>query len=108
MLCIFQKRLTIQLIFVGKALCLHRSLNDDGRRLPVSSYTYQTLPKVITFTYVQFKFSCRGTYLVFEDGVVDSPSIKERSWVNNRFHFDNVGRAMLTLFTVSTFEGWPS
>lgn len=51
---------------------------------------------------------CRGTYLVFEGGAVDSPSIKERSWINNRFHFDNVGRAMLTLFTVSTFEGWPS
>lgn len=28
-------------------------------------------------------------------------------WENNRFHFDNVAKAMLTLFTVSTFEGWP-
>lgn len=53
-------------------------------------------------------FICRGTYLVFEGGAVDSPTIKERIWSNNKFHFDNVGRAMLTLFTVSTFEGWPS
>lgn len=34
--------------------------------------------------------------------------MKEREWEQNRFHFDNVAKAMLTLFTVSTFEGWPS
>uniref|UniRef100_A0A182XPJ7 Ion transport domain-containing protein n=1 Tax=Anopheles quadriannulatus TaxID=34691 RepID=A0A182XPJ7_ANOQN len=49
-----------------------------------------------------------GTYLVFEDGNVDKPVSKEREWSNNRFHFDDVQKAMLTLFTVSTFEGWPS
>uniref|UniRef100_A0A182YN23 Voltage-dependent L-type calcium channel subunit alpha n=1 Tax=Anopheles stephensi TaxID=30069 RepID=A0A182YN23_ANOST len=51
---------------------------------------------------------CHGTYLVFEDGNVDKPVSKEREWSNNRFHFDDVQKAMLTLFTVSTFEGWPS
>lgn len=33
--------------------------------------------------------------------------MKERTWKKNRFHFDDVAKAMLTLFTVSTFEGWP-
>lgn len=32
---------------------------------------------------------------------------KERAWDVNIFNFDNVSKAMLTLFTVSTFEGWP-
>lgn len=48
-----------------------------------------------------------GTYLVFENGQVNTPVIKERIWDNNKFNFDNVAKGMLTLFTVSTFEGWP-
>lgn len=51
---------------------------------------------------------CNGTYLVYEDGDINRPSMQERSWDPNRFHFDNVLKAMLTLFTVSTFEGWPA
>ncbi|XP_055313578.1 muscle calcium channel subunit alpha-1 isoform X5 [Sitodiplosis mosellana] len=51
--------------------------------------------------------TCNGTYLVFENGQVTTPVIKEREWVNNKFNFDNVAKGMLTLFTVSTFEGWP-
>ncbi|XP_050519467.1 muscle calcium channel subunit alpha-1 isoform X6 [Diabrotica virgifera virgifera] len=51
---------------------------------------------------------CNGTYLVYENGDIGRPSMKERSWDPNRFHFDNVLKAMLTLFTVSTFEGWPA
>lgn len=30
-----------------------------------------------------------------------------RIWTNAKFHFDNVPQALLTLFTVATFEGWP-
>ncbi|XP_024943014.1 muscle calcium channel subunit alpha-1 isoform X2 [Cephus cinctus] len=50
---------------------------------------------------------CRGTFLTFEEGSISKPVLKEREWILNRFHFDNVAKAMLTLFTVSTFEGWP-
>ncbi|KAH8409975.1 hypothetical protein KR009_003411, partial [Drosophila setifemur] len=50
---------------------------------------------------------CFGTYLVYDDGDVHKPRLKEREWSNNRFHFDDVAKGMLTLFTVSTFEGWP-
>lgn len=46
--------------------------------------------------------------MVFEDGDIAKPQMKPREWENNRFHFDNVAKAMLTLFTVSTFEGWPN
>ncbi|GBP31096.1 Muscle calcium channel subunit alpha-1 [Eumeta japonica] len=46
----------------------------------------------------------RGTYLVFENR---DYVVKSREWKRNDFHFDNVMKGMLTLFTVSTFEGWP-
>lgn len=49
-----------------------------------------------------------GTYLLFESGDVTNPVRREREWEHNTFHFDNVAKAMLTLFTVSTFEGWPA
>ncbi|XP_011051196.1 PREDICTED: muscle calcium channel subunit alpha-1 isoform X3 [Acromyrmex echinatior] len=51
---------------------------------------------------------CQGTYLEFENSNIDKPIVKHREWQQHRFHFDNVAKAMLTLFTVSTFEGWPS
>uniref|UniRef100_A0A8C5R6D1 Voltage-dependent L-type calcium channel subunit alpha n=1 Tax=Leptobrachium leishanense TaxID=445787 RepID=A0A8C5R6D1_9ANUR len=51
---------------------------------------------------------CKGKYIVYKDGDVNSPSIRERHWHNSDFNFDNVLNAMMALFTVSTFEGWPS
>ncbi|KAM8715266.1 hypothetical protein ACLKA7_002335 [Drosophila subpalustris] len=54
------------------------------------------------------KEECFGTYLVYEDGDINKPRLKEREWDNNGFHFDDVAKGMLTLFTVSTFEGWPN
>ncbi|KAH8378094.1 hypothetical protein KR093_009147, partial [Drosophila rubida] len=54
------------------------------------------------------KEECYGTYLVYEGGDMNKPRLKEREWDNNGFHFDDVAKGMLTLFTVSTFEGWPS
>ncbi|XP_039761225.1 muscle calcium channel subunit alpha-1-like isoform X7 [Pararge aegeria] len=50
------------------------------------------------------KDECRGTYLVFENR---NYVVRDREWKRNEFHFDNVMKGMLTLFTVSTFEGWP-
>ncbi|XP_053326031.1 voltage-dependent L-type calcium channel subunit alpha-1D [Spea bombifrons] len=51
---------------------------------------------------------CKGKYIVYKDGDVNNPSIRERHWHNSDFNFDNVLSAMMALFTVSTFEGWPS
>ncbi|CAG4985227.1 unnamed protein product [Colias eurytheme] len=47
---------------------------------------------------------CQGAYLVYKN---NKPTIEDRIWMKNKFNFDNVLNGMLTLFTVSTFEGWP-
>ncbi|XP_074491971.1 calcium channel, voltage-dependent, L type, alpha 1D subunit, a isoform X5 [Sebastes fasciatus] len=51
---------------------------------------------------------CKGTYILYKDGDVNQPTIHKRLWHNSDFNFDNVLMAMMALFTVSTFEGWPS
>ncbi|XP_063063855.1 voltage-dependent L-type calcium channel subunit alpha-1D [Engraulis encrasicolus] len=50
---------------------------------------------------------CKGTFIVFKDGDMNHPMVRERVWENSEFNFDNVPMGMLALFTVSTFEGWP-
>ncbi|XP_075405129.1 voltage-dependent L-type calcium channel subunit alpha-1D isoform X3 [Tenrec ecaudatus] len=50
---------------------------------------------------------CRGLFILYKDGEVDNPVVRERIWQNSDFNFDNVLSAMMALFTVSTFEGWP-
>ncbi|KAM5231009.1 voltage-dependent L-type calcium channel subunit alpha-1D isoform 1-T1 [Hipposideros larvatus] len=50
---------------------------------------------------------CRGLFILYKDGDVDNPVVRERVWQNSDFNFDNVLSAMMALFTVSTFEGWP-
>nr|XP_040048262.1 voltage-dependent L-type calcium channel subunit alpha-1D isoform X1 [Gasterosteus aculeatus aculeatus] len=50
---------------------------------------------------------CRGTFVVYKDGDMNHPMVRERIWENSDFNFDNVLQGMLALFTVSTFEGWP-
>ncbi|CAM4717079.1 unnamed protein product [Leuciscus chuanchicus] len=51
---------------------------------------------------------CKGTFVVYKDGDVSHPMVKERIWLNSDFNFDNVLMGMMALFTVSTFEGWPA
>jgi len=36
------------------------------------------------------------------------PEVKPRTWKRQKFHYDNVPTAMLTLFAVQTTEGWPA
>ena len=50
---------------------------------------------------------CRGQYVEYRDGDINKPQLLDREWENYDFHYDNVFAAMLTLFTVQTFEGWP-
>ncbi|XP_057218816.1 calcium channel, voltage-dependent, L type, alpha 1D subunit, a isoform X5 [Triplophysa rosa] len=52
--------------------------------------------------------ACKGTYILFKEGDVNQPTIQKRQWHNSEFNFDNVLMAMMALFTVSTFEGWPA
>ncbi|XP_029912124.1 voltage-dependent L-type calcium channel subunit alpha-1D isoform X2 [Myripristis murdjan] len=51
---------------------------------------------------------CKGTYILYSNGDTALPMVKERIWYNSDFNFDNVLMAMMALFTVSTFEGWPA
>ncbi|CAG2107784.1 unnamed protein product [Medioppia subpectinata] len=47
---------------------------------------------------------CQGHFIDYVD---NKPEVKAREWKNYAFNFDDIGEAMLTLCTVSTFEGWP-
>uniref|UniRef100_A0A3P9KIY7 Calcium channel, voltage-dependent, R type, alpha 1E subunit b n=1 Tax=Oryzias latipes TaxID=8090 RepID=A0A3P9KIY7_ORYLA len=47
---------------------------------------------------------CRGFYIDYSR---DKKEVKRREWKRHEFHYDNVCWALLTLFTVSTGEGWP-
>uniref|UniRef100_A0A670KL73 Voltage-dependent L-type calcium channel subunit alpha n=1 Tax=Podarcis muralis TaxID=64176 RepID=A0A670KL73_PODMU len=53
-------------------------------------------------------YECKGTFIVYKDGDVAHPMVRERAWLNSDFNFDNVLSGMMALFTVSTFEGWPA
>ncbi|XP_029921994.1 voltage-dependent N-type calcium channel subunit alpha-1B isoform X2 [Myripristis murdjan] len=47
---------------------------------------------------------CRGQFLDYDR---DDVAAQPREWKKYEFHYDNVIWAFLTLFTVSTGEGWP-
>ncbi|XP_029356757.1 voltage-dependent R-type calcium channel subunit alpha-1E [Echeneis naucrates] len=47
---------------------------------------------------------CQGYYI---DYGKDKKEVKRRDWKRHEFHYDNIIWALLTLFTVSTGEGWP-
>ncbi|XP_028827231.1 calcium channel, voltage-dependent, P/Q type, alpha 1A subunit, b isoform X6 [Denticeps clupeoides] len=53
----------------------------------------------------EFERECRGEYLVYDR---DEVKAQKREWQKYDFHYDNVLWALLTLFTVSTGEGWPT
>ena len=46
----------------------------------------------------------RGYYIDYSR---DKKEVRRREWKRHEFHYDNVCWALLTLFTVSTGEGWP-
>ncbi|KAG7229540.1 hypothetical protein INR49_031964 [Caranx melampygus] len=51
--------------------------------------------------------SCRGWYIKYQEGALHEMEVHERKWTNSQLNFDNILNGMLTLFTISTFEGWP-
>ncbi|KAK6980046.1 voltage-dependent calcium channel type A subunit alpha-1, partial [Biomphalaria glabrata] len=52
---------------------------------------------------------CQGQFFEYS-GSSDQPvvTVQNREWRRQDFHYDNIVMAMLTLFTVTTGEGWPS
>ena len=51
---------------------------------------------------------CKGHYVTFTEYDYAQPVILEREWQNSDWNFDDIGNAMVTLFTSSTGEGWPA
>lgn len=51
--------------------------------------------------YLRDQSECVGTY------TDDFGREQERVWVNAYGNFDNIGNGLLTLFEVSSLEGWP-
>ncbi|CAN9512133.1 unnamed protein product [Ophioblennius macclurei] len=51
--------------------------------------------------------TCRGWYIKYQEGALNEMEIHKREWINSELNFDNILNGMLTLFTISTFEGWP-
>ena len=50
----------------------------------------------------------RGEYYVFSSySDTLPPDVQPRLWKKQKFHYDTVPTAMLTLFAVQTTEGWP-
>ncbi|KAM3728724.1 Voltage-dependent calcium channel [Dirofilaria immitis] len=55
----------------------------------------------------RFARECHGQYFVFENPDT-LPRVETREWRLRPFNYDNTVNAMLTLFVVTTGEGWPS
>uniref|UniRef100_A0A8C9TT78 Calcium voltage-gated channel subunit alpha1 E n=1 Tax=Scleropages formosus TaxID=113540 RepID=A0A8C9TT78_SCLFO len=50
----------------------------------------------------------KGKFFYCTDGSKDTQKeLKKREWKRHEFHYDSIVWALLTLFTVSTGEGWP-
>ncbi|PAV77952.1 hypothetical protein WR25_14032 [Diploscapter pachys] len=54
----------------------------------------------------RFAEDCHGQYFIF-DSQNDAPRVEYREWRLRPFNYDNTLNAMLTLFVVTTGEGWP-
>ena len=50
----------------------------------------------------------QGEYFIFSTADEFPPQVMPRVWKRQKFHYDNVPTAMLTLFAVQTTEGWPA
>lgn len=72
---------------------------------PQGSGVFFFPPVAVSFQW-QFPLTSRGQY--FEYSELGKPETKPRRWTSQDFVYDNVYYAILTLFTVSTGEGWPT
>ncbi|XP_014661450.1 PREDICTED: muscle calcium channel subunit alpha-1-like [Priapulus caudatus] len=51
--------------------------------------------------------TCVGQFFEYNEGDINKPEVADREWTNSDYNFDHVSNALLALFTVTTFEGWP-
>ena len=72
--------------------------------LALSDHSLLLISAFFTLVFYSLRLCLRGHFLDYDkDGVKSQP----REWKKYEFHYDNVLWAFLTLFTVSTGEGWP-
>ena len=91
--------------FTGYFLLLYRRDENDSWALPVC---WNVIPvPFCLYLKICRTWYFRGKFIVFKNGHLDSPEVHDRVWKVNDFNFDNVFFAMLSLYTVMTFEGWP-
>lgn len=94
------------LLSAGEVLSLHRRCQVKAGGLQVSCGCLGVSTEARARPSSRLCVS-RGTYIVYSIGETALPQVRERLWYNSDFNFDNVLMAMMALFTVSTFEGWP-
>eukprot|EP01083_Nonionella_stella_P162263 532512_1 len=56
---------------------------------------------------VQHMSECVGTFNVTSE-FINEALVLPREWANSRSNFDNIGAAFLTLFSITTLDGWIS
>ena len=96
-----------------------RQVDQEAVKL-LAHYRDELLPKILhTLKIPYFKISItkpqlpicsfifRGEYFVYATRNDFPPHVMQRLWKRQKFHYDNVPIAMLTLFAVQTTEGWP-
>lgn len=112
--------------FQGKILLLYRWVQGPGEGLQVSLnpppphfFTLHTIFSLLNIcvlktipctcltllSFIYAFMSSRGQFLDYDK---DEVAAMPREWKKYEFHYDNVLWAFLTLFTVSTGEGWPT
>ncbi|KAF5405242.1 hypothetical protein PHET_01289 [Paragonimus heterotremus] len=108
---------TIELVLKAVFDCVVSSLKNVFNILIVY-WLFQFIFAVIAVQLFQGKFfycndiskmtreECQGQYFEYNDR--GEPALQTRKWSSRDFNYDNVIYAMLTLFTVTTGEGWPA
>lgn len=118
----------------GEVFLLHRQFEGHRKGLPVrlqvpSSCIFSSVLRlasldISSLTHCFFLSLCPSVLCVFSISISffsvllcfrgyyidygkDKKEMKRREWKRHEFHYDNVIWALLTLFTVSTGEGWP-
>lgn len=105
-------------LFKGKFFyCTDESkgLQKDCKLVPVTNCVFSflrnldgvklELAPLCPLSFIYASVSSRGQFLDYDKEEV---AAMPREWKKYEFHYDNVLWAFLTLFTVSTGEGWPT
>uniref|UniRef100_A0A8C7ZJ38 Voltage-dependent P/Q-type calcium channel subunit alpha-1A n=1 Tax=Oryzias sinensis TaxID=183150 RepID=A0A8C7ZJ38_9TELE len=99
----------LDFIVVSGALVAFAFTGPESQKVRNSYLLVSVLQTLIQILAFHFYAVCQehiqeGEYLVYDK---DEVKAEKREWKKYEFHYDNVAWALLTLFTVSTGEGWP-